>query len=187
MLCKVYYVAVMVVCAEWFELKVSVGDVLTLIGIVVALIEFGVSSRKSRKQTLKNQKETWFLNVIVLPQLEGINNIYQRIIENLIIDKDSIKDYRKKDFDSCNYYVAELKRQRKQEINDFFDHVIALVLSYDDNLGRDVSTIVMGLEDIYVEIIDCFVKDVEVENIRGEVLQNKQQLIAKLNTGLKNG
>ena len=56
MLCKVYYVAVMVVCAEWFELKVSVGDVLTLIGIVVALIEFGVSSRKSRKQTLKNQK-----------------------------------------------------------------------------------------------------------------------------------
>lgn len=170
---------------SWFEWKVTVGDVLTLLGIIVALIEFGVSSHKSRKQELSNQKESWFLNVIVLPQLETINNFYQTLIKNIKEDEGIVANYKKDSFDQCTFKIAELKNARKQEINDCFDHVVALVMSYDESLGREISDVVMALEDVYVEVIDCYVKNQPVENIRERFLQNKQILISKLNTGLK--
>lgn len=171
--------------ASWFEWKVTVGDVLTLLGIIVALIEFGVSSRKSRKQELSNQKESWFLNVIVLPQLETINNFYQTLIKNIKEDERTVANYKKDAFEKCSFKIAELKHIRKQEINDCLDHVVSLVMSYNESLGREISDVVMALEDVYVEIIDCYVKNQPVDNISEKFLRNKQVLISRLNTGLK--
>lgn len=169
----------------WFEWKVTVGDALTLLGIIIAIVEYGISSHKTRKQSLSSQKETWFLNVIVLPQLEGINKFYQGLLSDIEADKPVVAGYKQDNYKQCTLKVAELKQQRKKKINDFFDHVGALVMSYNEVLGREVNAIVMALEDIYVKAIDCYVKDENVDNIRAEVLQNKQHLIAKLNCGLK--
>lgn len=170
---------------SWFEWKVTVGDVLTFLGIAIAIYEYWRNSKESREQALSSQKETWFLNVIVLPQLDSINKFYQDLIIRIVDDKGIVECFRKEDFDQCLVDVAGLKKQRKDEINDFFDHIVALVMSYDENLGRDINDIVMALEDIYVKAIDGYVKDEKVDNIRAQFLQHKQQLIAKLNTGLK--
>lgn len=170
---------------SWFEWKVTVGDVLTLLGIITAIVEYGISSYRSRKQALNNQKETWFLNVIVLPQLEAINKFYQDLIINISNDKDTVISFKKENFKQCNLHVAELKNNRKNSINNFFDHIIALVMSYEENLGREINDIIMALEDIYVQVIDSYVKDEGNENVRSIFLENKQKLIAKLNSGLK--
>lgn len=171
--------------SSWFEWKVTVGDVLTFLGIAIAVFEYWKNSKKSRKQAISNQKETWFLHVIVLPQLDGINKFYQELITDIKADQEAISDYKKECFDQCNLHVAELKKQRKDEINNFFDHIVALVMSYNETLGREVNDIVMALEDVYVMVIDGYVNSDEIDNIRGQFLQNKQQLIAKLNSGLK--
>ena len=170
---------------SWFEWKVTVGDVLTFLGIAIAIYEYWRNSKESREQALSSQKETWFLNVIVLPQLDSINKFYQDLIIGIVDDKGIVEGFRKEDFDQCLVDVAGLMKQRKDEINGFFDHIVALVMSYDENLGRDINDIVMALEDIYVKAIDGYVKDENVDNIRAQFLQHKQQLIAKLNTGLK--
>lgn len=170
---------------SWFEWKVTVGDVLTFLGIAIAIYEYWRNSKESREQALSSQKETWFLNVIVLPQLDSINKFYQDLIIRIVDDKGIVEGFRKEDFDQCLVDVAGLKKQRKDEINGFFDHIVALVMSYDENLGRDINDIVMALEDIYVKAIDGYMKDEKVDNIRAQFLQHKQQLIAKLNTGLK--
>ena len=163
----------------------TVGDVLTFLGIAIAIYEYWRNSKESREQALSSQKETWFLNVIVLPQLDSINKFYQDLIIGIVDDKGIVEGFRKEDFDQCLVDVAGLMKQRKDEINGFFDHIVALVMSYDENLGRDINDIVMALEDIYVKAIDGYVKDENVDNIRAQFLQHKQQLIAKLNTGLK--
>lgn len=170
---------------SWFEWKVTVGDVLTFLGIAIAIYEYWRNSKESREQALSSQKETWFLNVIVLPQLESINKFYQDLMISIVDDKRIVECFRKEDYDQCLVDVAGLKKRRKDEINDFFDHIVALVMSYDENLGRDINDIVMALEDIYVKAVDGYVKDEKVDNIRAQFLQHKQQLIAKLNTGLK--
>lgn len=169
----------------WFECKVTIGDVLTLIGIIIAIWQFSCSSKESRNQALSNQKETWFLNVIVLPQLDEINQFYQKLIEKIGADKKQVSVLRKENYDQCTLKIAELKQQRKQEINNCFDHIIALVMSYDVKLGREVSDVIMKLEDTYVEMIDYFVKDKDVENVRAIILQNEQILISQLNRGLR--
>lgn len=170
---------------SWFEWKVTVGDVLTFLGIAIAIYEYWRNSKESRIQALSSQKETWFLNVIVLPQLDSINKFYQDLIIRIVDDKGIVEGFRKEDYDQCLVDVAGLKQQRKDEINGFFDHIVALVMSYDEHLGRDINDIVMALEDIYVKAVDGYVKDEKVDNIRAQFLQHKQQLIAKLNTGLK--
>lgn len=154
---------------SWFT-TISMGEVMTIVvaiaGIILAIYQYK-----------KTQKENWFLYVIVLPQLDHINNSYKEIIQNTETDK-------AKDLPYETYVnVAEIKTQRKKEINESFDQLTTLVFSYNQQLGESVQNVIMELEDIYVEIIDayCNSEDVKARNL---ILFNKQKLISTLNRGL---
>lgn len=173
--------------ASWFT-TISFGDTLTilctLIGLGIAILQYRHSSRESRVQSQRNQRETWFLQVIVLPQLENINNFYINLLKSLDEDKMAIQKYGK---EQCHQdylnKMAEIQDSRKTEINNFFDHISALVKSYDKCLGGKVEEVVMELEDIYVRILEIYGNEGEAKE-REEVLGNKEKLVAILNSGM---
>lgn len=164
---------------NWFECKLSLGDLLTiLVAIVAAWI--AIAQYKSSK------KDTWFLNVIVLPQLDPLKQFYLKLLDNLAIDKKEIAGKQKTAHDSYIVYLATLKQQRKKEINDNFDHIIALVSSYDKKLGDKVNMVVMDLEDDYVGILDKYGADSEVKE-REIILANEQKILSVLNSAMNKG
>lgn len=174
--------------AHWFDATVSIGDLLslfgTLLGLGLAIHQYKKSSKASRDQDQQNQKETWFLNVIVLPQLEPINSFYHNLFKSLEEDKTYVASLASEAHKDYVINLAKLKARRKKEINDFFDQIIALVESYDVALSSKVGQHVMNLEDIYVKIIDSYSDKSEI-NEREKVLNNKKELIITLNSGMK--
>lgn len=174
--------------AHWFDATVSIGDLLslfgTLLGLGLAIHQYKKSSKASRDQDQQNQKETWFLNVIVLPQLEPINSFYHNLFKSLEEDKTYVASLASEAHKDYVINLAKLKARRKKEINDFFDQIIALVESYDVALSSKVGQHVMNLEDIYVKIIDSYSDKSEI-NEREKVLNNKKELIVTLNSGMK--
>ncbi len=174
--------------AHWFDATVSIGDLLslfgTLLGLGLAIHQYKKSSKASRDQDQQNQKETWFLNVIVLPQLEPINSFYHNLFKSLEEDKSYVSSLASEAHKDYVINLAKLKARRKKGINDFFDQIIALVESYDVALSSKVGQHVMNLEDIYVKIIDSYSDKSEI-NEREKVLNNKKELIVTLNSGMK--
>ena len=79
--------------------------------------------------------------------------------------------------------IAKLQEDSKDAINQFFDHISALVKSYNPELGQQVDDIVMELEDCYVNILDAYARKEEVR-VREKILDNKQKLISVLNSGM---
>lgn len=52
--------------------SITLGDILTILGFVIAIWQFTKQMKESRKVNDAAQRENWFLNVIVLPQLDQI-------------------------------------------------------------------------------------------------------------------
>lgn len=173
---------------QWFDLTISLGEVieyfLTVVGFIVAICQYQSSKKEERNLQNKNQKETWFLNVIVLPQLENINKFYSDLLFHINEDKIQIDAWKLENHMEFIISLSKLKSKRKQEINDFYDHIIALVNSYDIQLGEKMNVVVMGLEDDYVQLLDSMANGDEVKP-REIVLTNKQNIITILNTGLR--
>ena len=174
--------------SHWFDATVSIGDLLslfgTLLGLWWAIYQYKKSSKASRDQEQQNQKETWFLNVIVLPQLEPINSFYHGLLDRLTEDKSYLASLASGLHEDYVISLAKLKARRKKDINDFFDQVIALVESYDVSLSSKVEQHVMNLEDIYVNIIDKYSSKEDVSE-RELILDNQKEMIATLNSGMK--
>lgn len=161
---------------SWFICQLSFGELLTiLVAIVAAWI--AIVQYKSSK------KDTWFLNVIVLPQLEPLKKFYLELLDDLRKDKNDINKNRKLAHDTFIEYLALLKQQRKDGINNNFDHIVALVRSYDKKIGDKVSKVVMDLEDAYVAILDNYSDGAEVKE-REIILANEQEMLAVLNSAM---
>ena len=161
---------------SWFLCQLSLGEILTIIVAVAGLCV-------AINQYLSGKKETWFLQVIVLPQLELIKNFYLDLFPKLKLDKEHINELASETHMNNTIKMASLKNCRKQEINDFFDHIIALVRSYDITLSWQLNEVVMRLEDDYVNILDAYNNQKEVKE-RQVILNNEQELLQVLNSGL---
>ena len=172
---------------SWYT-TISFGDVLTifctLLGLGIAIWQYRKSAKEARRQSQRNQRETWFLQVIVLPQLEKINEFYIKILEKLEEDKIKVQSL-VEEKNHINYLneMAGFQEHRKDEINTFFDHISALVKSYDKELGKKVDNVIMELEDIYVRILDNYGNGQDVRE-RETILDNKEKLISILNSGM---
>ena len=161
---------------SWFICQLSLGELLTIL-VAIGAAWIAIVQYKSSK------KDTWFLNVIVLPQLEPLKKYYLELLDNLKKDKNNINENRKSAHDAFIEYLAVLKQQRKDGINDNFDHIVALVRSYDKKIGDKVSTVVMDLEDDYVAILDKYSAGDEVKE-REIILANEQKMLAVLNSAM---
>ena len=173
---------------SWFSWSLSLGEALTIICVIIsvwiAIKQFNKSMNETRKLSVITQKETWFLNVIVLPQLEPINDFYKELLNDFEIKKRTIQDISQKlQHQQYLLELAIIKQGGTQSINNFFDQICALVKSYDIQLGATIEGVVMELEDLFVKIIDSYDSGTEI-NERALILDNKQKLINTLNKGI---
>lgn len=169
---------------DFFSTPFSIAEALTLMGILLAIYQFRKQMKETRNSTLKAQKENWYLNVIVLPQLENIDTFYKDFINTLSDELREIKsDATHMVAARLDLKIAEKKQNLKSDINDKLEHITVLVRSFDTTLGSDVSSVVMELEDACTDILDHYNINT-LDTVRKAVLKNKQKLISELNKGL---
>ena len=65
------------------DYSISVGDIIATLSILFAIYQFRKQMALSRQEHVDSQKETWFLNVIVLPQLPEIKGFYKALSKNV--------------------------------------------------------------------------------------------------------
>lgn len=170
-----------------FSWSISFGDILTILGLSFAIYQFIKQMKESRRVSKNVQRENWFLNVIVLPQLDSINEFYKDVIQDITEKRNNIKRLSTSHgITPATFYLELAKSQNdcKYKINDFYDHIIVLVKSYDLGLGTKISDEIMALEDTCTTLIGEY-SEANSEKIRRNILANKQKIISILNTGLR--
>lgn len=140
--------------------------------------------KESRRNTKKAQKENWYLNIIVLPQLDNINNNYFKLTNDSISYINKLED----DMESINIKKfkieqAKIKNEIKKRISQDFDHIISLVRSYNKDIAENADNTILKLQDECTHLIDRF-DQIEEAQIRSKLLENKEMLISILNSGL---
>ncbi len=172
-------------CIQW-KGELSCGDLITIVALGIAIWQFSQQMKESRSSAKKLQKENWYLNIIVLPQLEIINNNYIKLIDTILEKrKHLVKVATEKSQKEFRRECAKIKNHiKKKNINEQFDHIIALVRSYNNNLATEANDIILQLEDLCTNFVDRYDDTDEFLKIRSSILQNKETLISILNKGL---
>ena len=168
-----------------YDSSITLGDIVaalvTLLGFIIAISQYTTQMKASRSSALKLQKENWYLNIIVLPQINNVNSNYLELISLLETKVDLCESMKAMSHNAFLKETGRIKREVKDKINNDFDHFIVLVRSYDKNLGTEVNNIILSLSDIATEVLDKYDQKID---IRTKVLDNKEKFIYQLNTGL---
>lgn len=160
----------------------TLNELLTLLiavtSVIVAIIQFRRQMAKNREEQKNTNNKNWFLSVIVLPQIEGINMFYLKLIEDVLNDILILRSSTGNDF----VLLSEKQAVRKEQINAFFDHLQSLIRSFDVALSRKIAIEVEKLEDeVTIVLADCFGRRLYTKNeIRRRLLLNKKDIIAIL-------
>lgn len=159
----------------------SLNEILTLliaiIGAVIAVCQFRKQMEKNRELQTEQNKNNWYLSVIVIPQIQLINDFYRTLIHDLLNDISrpipSIVD------------LGTVQSIRKEQINAFFEHVLSLVSSFDQELSNELSSKVQDLEDDVTIFLNRFFVNDDItiyfqSDIRRKLLENKKEIISLL-------
>lgn len=168
-------------CEEKSFFEFSFNEILTLliaaIGIIVAICQFRKQMNKNRQLQIEANKNNWYLSVIVIPQISLINDFYRVLIHDLLEDMSNpIRN---------NVELGTMQSVRKEQINSFFEHVLALVSSFDQGLSNNLSLKVQDLEDDVTIFLQRFFTDDDIteyfqSDVRRQLLDNKKEIIKLL-------
>ena len=172
------------------DLKDIIGWLLTVTGFGVGIWQFIVQMKKDREKLaseLRNNREnrerenktTWFLNVIVLPHLPSIHKFYNKISEVLIDQKRGLKDCVKDSHENFIEKRAQAQNVVKKEICKFYDFLNPLVSSYSNQLGAKLIEVKNNLEDLCTSFLEDESGNENITLI--ELMNNKQYLLKILN------
>ena len=165
--------------------SVSIGDIFAFITILIGIYQFNKQAKINRKERDMAQKETWFLEVIVEPQLSSIDQPYQELIDNITKQRKDLASSRPRINDQ-NFLnkVSKYKRENNVLIARKFNHLEALVRSYSIVLSSTLGKYVILLQDINVRLIDNYNDNLNPEAIQIKILKHEQAVLALLNKGL---
>lgn len=169
-----------------FECKISLADcitwVLTIAGFVIAIYQFVGQMQKDRENRNKENKTTWFLNVIVLPHLDRLHEFYNDLYDSVAAKKRTLDQYRTGNHNDYIEKRANLQREIKSEITDFFDFLNPLISSYSHQLGLTIQDIKNNLQDELTRFLEE--ENGQLGLISIKLIKSKQDLLQKLNSEL---
>ena len=169
------------------DCEIRLADViswlLTMIGFIVAVWQFIGQMKKDRENRQKENKTTWFLDVIVLPHLDRLHEFYQKLIMS-ISDKKEVLNSNKNSMTHDKFIEQRAKMQSeiKKEISVFFDFLSPLVCSCSKDLGTDLLMVKNNLQDDLTKFLER--EDSQLSIIPIKILENKQELLQILNREL---
>lgn len=169
-----------------FELKLSLADCitwgLTIAGFVIAIWQFNKQMNKDRENRIKENKTTWFLNVIVLPHLTMLHDFYNGLSDSVSKKKEDLDKYRLGSHADFIVKRGETQRDAKKEISVFFDFLNPLISSHSKSLSKEIQTVKNDLEDIVTNFLEE--EHGELSLVSMKIGNNKQTLLQKLNSEL---
>lgn len=166
------------------DYSISVGDIIAILSILFAVYQFRKQMALSRQEHVDSQKETWFLNVIVLPQLPEIKGFYKSLCETVLNHRRVLRALH----GTPPFILGRMGEYKDTELNrvqDFFDNLKPLVRSYDDAMWIRISDIELDLQDICTELVESYEDVTKDTDVASKILNNEQGLILLLNKGLK--
>ena len=168
-----------------FSFAVSIGDILTVFGLAVTLYIFYRQLNESRKEGKDNLRSKWFLDVIVQPNLDSINDLYIKIVKKTNQDRNALRQrcVNSDSAEDINLDLAKKQREAKDSIKEFFDHFRTLLMASEPGIARQTDAIVDELVDIVTKYMDDYKSD-DTEFYKRKVLANKVKLIVVLYNGL---
>lgn len=169
-----------------FKCEISLADtitwLLTIVGFAIAISQFVSQMNKDRENRNKENKTTWFLNVIVLPQLNRLHDFYKDIYDHLVDKKSTLDQYRTGNHNDYIEKRASLQREIKTEITDFFDFLNPLISSYSHQLGLNIQDIKNNLQDELTRFLEEEHGQLGLISIK--IAKSKQDLLQILNSEL---
>lgn len=150
-----------------------IGNLLTILGFILAWWQFKKQSEENRKSQKNQNEKNWYISVIVIPQLNGINIFFEELEKGVFrsyTDLHQKKDYIKQ---------AQFQRANKEMISSSLTHFQQMVVSFDDQLGHKISELVEQLQDCVTEITESSANLTKAD-IRGKLLEFKGKLISEL-------
>ncbi|MDX2361227.1 MAG: hypothetical protein QNK23_10500 [Crocinitomicaceae bacterium] len=121
-----------------------------LVALALALGTFIIERFISRNQEKKNNRINWFLSIIVQPQLEEINTVYQDLLDKLKKDITELNTTRLTGDKRQLYEALRVKNfyiKSNHQVN--FVPFISMIESYDVKLSIVVKDILREIDDIY--------------------------------------
>lgn len=162
--------------------KDSYANLISTIALICTLLIFNLQNRKSNKDKKVAIKQNWFLTIIVQPNLNGINEFYNKISDKLINELDNLKTIRTPG--RIAVQKAMTNRVVKKIKSDFFDNFVTIVQSYESELATQIEEVLNDLQDFCSESIDNY-ENVEYHLTRKKIFENRAILISTLYNGIK--
>lgn len=165
---------------------ISFGDLLAAVSIFLAVYQFRKQMIASRKDHEREQKESWFLNVIVLPLLPGFKEFYDGLVDNVKEQRGRINNTPPgHDNENRLELIGKIEDENGSSIMDFYNHVSVLVGSYDESLGAKLMTMMDDLVDICSDLVRRY-EDVDNQDaISVHILRHEREVISFLNRGMR--
>ena len=149
------------------------GNLLTILGFILAWWQFKKQSEENRKSQKNQNEKNWYISVIVIPQLNGINNLFEDLVEKVFYSYTDL--HQKKDY----IKQAQFQRANKEIISSSLTHFQQMVVSFDDQLGHKISEMVDKLQDCVTKITESS-DNLTKADIRGKILEFKGELISEV-------
>ena len=162
--------------------QITIGDVVALSAFILAYVQFKKQLALAREDRDKNQRVEWFLNVIVLPHLRGLHSFYDDLIEDVKSRCESLDSIHRGNIGEQAFAVelADSKNQNRILITAYFDELESLVRSYDNELGNQIASSAMNLQDVCSNILSQYNQNEVVNEIRIRLLLHKQNVLSIL-------
>lgn len=133
LICDVLMVLFQVVLSLELPIFDLIDVVLTVIALVLGFWQFIKQSRENRKQQREQNEKNWYVSVIVLPQLDSINKMFDTLVDKT---NDSYQELKK---NPDLLIKASRQNECKEIISSSLSHVQQMVASYDRNLSGLIS------------------------------------------------
>lgn len=168
------------------SLTISIGDILTLVGMIASVCAFWWQLNDTRKANKENLRSTWFLDVIVEPNIKMINTFYKEIIEksDAVIKELSNKYNNNSSAKELNTELAKQQRVLKDITKSELEHFQSLLRASEPKIASSIDTTIDDLVDVITKYIDGYEDYSDGKSIKKEALDNKQRFISQLYQGL---
>lgn len=162
---------------------------ITAIGILIGFSTFIGERLIARNDKLKRIRESWFLTIIVQPNLEDIDKFYAEVINNMKISIITLKEnimIRHYDYIELeSNEIVKFTEIRREFINNF----VSLVKGHSTSLSQNLNQIINNLNDLYSVTLDVIDHNplIDSKDIENNILENKSLFIEELFKSLKKG
>ena len=168
-----------------FKCEITIGDCLTALSMLVSFGVFCWQLWKSRKDHREDTRSRWFLDVVVMPNLDSMSELYDNLVKKADEFAVQLHEMYKsnKGAQDINRTLAKNQRELKDMVKGTYDHFQAIVGATEVEVSKKLNKKVDDLVDLLTIYLDAYEGHVDGISIKEKFLFNHQDVLAILYNG----